>query len=158
MAEQLLSGFKRYTRRSGRWSRAERSCGYPGRVRRQKGGVDGRARVIVNPHDQAAGLTGRRAGSAAARVWRSLLCRGKDRRMPVAEGREQLSGGRIVGFTGREAGLTAGSWVDSHEIRGLCFLYSMRQPVRLIWISRDEYWAISCRWGDPIQSSGSRTD
>jgi hypothetical protein len=28
------------------------------------------------------------------------------------------------GFTDRDAGLTAGSRVDSREIRGLCFLYS----------------------------------
>jgi len=30
---------------------------------------------------------------------------------------------RMTGFRGRDAGETAGSRVDSHEIRGLCFLY-----------------------------------
>ena len=34
----------------------------------------------------------------------------------------QAAGAR--GFRGREAGETAGSRMDSHEIRGLCFLYS----------------------------------
>ena len=29
-----------------------------------------------------------------------------------------------VGFRGRDAGLMSGSRVDSHEIRGLCFLYA----------------------------------
>ena len=31
-----------------------------------------------------------------------------------------------VGFRGGDAGLTSGSLVDSHEIRGLCFLYAFR--------------------------------
>jgi len=34
----------------------------------------------------------------------------------------QVAGGR--GFRGRDAVVRAGTRVDSHEIRGLCFLYS----------------------------------
>ena len=40
-------------------------------------------------------------------------------------GRWQMNaGGR--GFRGRDAGETTGSRLDSHEIRGLCFLYSAK--------------------------------
>ena len=46
--------------------------------------------------------------------------------MPVAAGRERSGGGWFGGFRVREAGLTAGSLLDSHEIRGLCFLYPKR--------------------------------
>jgi len=38
----------------------------------------------------------------------------------------QAAGAR--GFRGRDAGETAGSRVDSHEIRGLCFLYAGHDP------------------------------
>jgi len=44
--------------------------------------------------------------------------------MPVAEGWERSGGGWVGGGRGSEASLTAGSRLDSHEIRGLCFLYA----------------------------------
>jgi predicted transcriptional regulator len=42
-----------------------------------------------------------------------------------------------LGFWGRYDGLTAGSRVDSHEIRGLCFLYAATKEYQTMPSAKD---------------------
>ena len=49
-----------------------------------------------------------------------------------ADAREGPGAGRIAAIRGKDASLSAGSRLDSHEIRGLCLLYPDYQYVVLI--------------------------
>jgi len=105
-------------------------CGYRHRVRRRTDGVDGARAGFVNTNDSAwmparvrGGQGGLRpVGQATAVVKRNRTANAGGRGPGAARGRPRAVPAR--GFRGREAGETAGSRLDSPEIRGLCFLYA----------------------------------
>ena len=125
------------------WNKRHRSvrlCDCRSRVRRRMDGFDGARAGFVKTNDSAwmpvrvrDGQGGLRPVARATAVVRRKRPANGDGSGPGAAGSR--------GFRGNDAGLMAGSWVDSHEIRGLCFLYPDLQ-----WLPSGEMLTVLIQW------------